>query len=136
MTRRAVLGALPGGTFGLRCSLPGIDVMTGDSTNQNQFSFNSDWTDIAKVQQVGLATIPPNILSGMTIPFTDLGYRPFVEVRRVAGAVVYDDWFVSGQAGIGVQISTNSIVAASDLNGRVGTYTLLYMIFAVPVPTQ
>jgi hypothetical protein len=136
MTRRVVLGALPGGTFGLRVSLPGVDVMTGDSSNSTQFSFNSDWTDIAKVRQVGIATVPPNIPPGVAIPFPDLGYRPFVEIRRLNGALIYDDWFNSVQSGIGAQIGTNSIVAPSDLNGSVGAYALLYMIFAIPVPTQ
>jgi hypothetical protein len=134
-TRRDVLGALPGGTFGLRCSLPGVDVITGDSNDPNQFSFNSDWTDIAKLHQVGVAVIPAPPPFNVSVPFPDLGYRPFVEVRRVSGNIVFDDWLRNGRYGIGAQIETSQIIMPA-LFSPAEAYVVLYMVFAVPVPTQ
>lgn len=84
-TRRAVLGALPGGGFGLRVSLPGFDVLADDPTDVSKFSFNSDWTDLLRTHQYGF------VATNQTVPFPELGYYPFIEVRQVSPSDAYDD---------------------------------------------
>jgi hypothetical protein len=123
--RRAILGKYNDGTFGLRCSLPGADAAFG---SDDQMSFDSNWTDIAKIHQVGIATS-----SFSKIPFPNLGYKPFMEVRRLDGTTVYDDYISATVSGFnGSNISTDGFVAQAAS----GTFGLVYLVWRIPAPVQ
>lgn len=110
MSRRVVLGKQNDGTYGLRVSLAGKDALTGDSST-GDFSFDSSWTDITQIHQVGIATQTASGRSPMDIIYPDLGYVAFAEVRWLNGLTIYDDYYVTGSTaifGIAAQIrSTN-----------------------------
>jgi len=74
MTRRVVLGKQQSGGYALRVSLPGVDALTADANNPNQLSFNSDWTDLAKIHQMGQAFV-------YAAPTTTYIYFPAVIVK-------------------------------------------------------
>lgn len=57
MTNRVVLGALPGGSYGLRVSVPGADV-TNPAIPPFQKSFDSDWFNSAKIHATGSIFVP------------------------------------------------------------------------------
>lgn len=63
MIPRVSLGQQPDGTYGLRVSLPNINVLAADPNNSNHLSFNSDWPDILRTHMIGQATIQlyPNL---------------------------------------------------------------------------
>jgi hypothetical protein len=85
------------GKYGLKISRPGYNAVTHDDQSIEYFSFNSEWTDIGRVHARGIASLPlnpqrlPYGTTTKTIPFTNLGYIPFVEVRRKSGLTYYDD---------------------------------------------
>lgn len=148
MTRRVVLGKYADGvTFGLRVSLAGVDALTGDSST-GDFSFDSEWTDVAKIHMVGIAswsatafTIPnppnpPINVPGFAVNWSALGYMPFIEVRTLVSNVVFDDFFnTSFPSGFYVGPSSGLpngfTLATSD-----SSMQLLYIIYAIPVPSQ
>jgi hypothetical protein len=141
-TRRVILGNLGGGTFGLRVSLPTKDVIT-DAGDENNLSFDSGWTDIVKMIQVGVAskTVADSAFAADTnVLFTDPGYIPFVEVRQRSGLRVYDDYFPYNDSG-----AVYHGVAANMYSDRFGlraiasgsswlAYDVVYAVFRVPVP--
>lgn len=59
MTDRVVLGALPGGGYGLRVSLPGFDVKNANLA-PNQKAFDSEWTNTLKYHAIGSVFLPVN----------------------------------------------------------------------------
>lgn len=125
-TPAAVLGKYANGTtYGLKTSLPGINALTDDDTDPSKFSFNSEWTDIVRPHQIGIASFPANLT---TIFFPGLAFRPFYEVRRVIGSVIYDDRFVgSPQApwvGMFSDVSTNALTLIAPPGG-----SAMYVIY-------
>ncbi|MFC0243683.1 hypothetical protein [Rhodopseudomonas telluris] len=120
----AVIGLL-GGAMRLRTSLPNFDAMTGPDAGM---SFDSEWSDILKIHQIGIAT-SAQYYTPVAVAFPELGYSPFIEVRRLAGNVVYDDYVSDTQYGLGAAIFSNRF--------EMSTYdpiTVLYAIYRVPVP--
>src|SRR6516165_7171619 len=98
--RRARLGTFPNGKVGLRVSAAGFDAVTA-TDDGHAITFDSDWTDIAKITAVGVATetVVGNTsgvnLFGIRATYPDLGFKPFIEVRQLSGSIVFDDWFNS-----------------------------------------
>lgn len=118
-----------GSTMGLRVALPGFSAFTAPD-DPNQISFDSEWSDLVKVHQVGIASFSPNFPGSVTVLFPNLGYNPFVEVRKMVGTTIYDDFYISTRAGIGMTISTDRIVYAS----ADPAFTFIYAVYRIPVP--
>lgn len=149
MTRRVVLGQQNDGSMGLRISALGVDAFVGDGQG-GDFTFNSDWTDIAKIHAVGIATYSTVTVGGFWVleaTWPDLGYKPFVEIRRLIGSVVYDDWWIAapgsgGGTGSGVFSANINSTGISLLSERIagGTrpanFFVLYIAYKIAVPSQ
>ena len=146
MARRVVLGLQNDGTYGLRVSAPGVDALSGDGQG-GDFTFNSAWTDIAELHQIGILSYAAsglkgydgsgavNFNSGFGALYTSLGYRSFVELRRfTTGNVVYDDfWETANAAGPGgSQINRDCFRApAASTSDKV-----FYVVYKVAAPQQ
>jgi hypothetical protein len=130
MTRRICIGALPDGTYGMWCSAPGVDVMTADPDDGNQLTFNSNWTDIAKVHQSGAGV---SNSSNQFVAWPDLGYKPFVEIRIREGGRVYDDTFTGYEIGIAPIIQTDRMQLLSRAYpGMVTDFAFVYVVYKIP----
>jgi len=129
--RRVVLGKFDDGvTFGLRVSLPGFDALAGSSAG-GDFSFDSTWTDITKLHQIGLFSFATTQVS---IFFTNQGFPPFLEIRRYVSNVVYDDyWNASNPYGADAFLFTNGELRINNPGG--GATTGLYLITKIPCPS-
>jgi hypothetical protein len=127
MAQRVVIGKYNDGvTYGLRVSLPGIDALTGDSSG-GDFSFDSQWTDIAKTLLVGIATAASTTIS---VSWVSPGYIPYGEFRYISGNSVYDDYFGSLRAnGIGAILTTGGATLTPVPSGA----SCLYVIHQIPV---
>jgi hypothetical protein len=138
MSRRAVIGKQNDGSYGLRCSLPGIDAFVGDGLGGG-FTFNSDWADIAKVHAIGVTTWQANawevtpgsgiFLSGFTAAWTSQGFIPFAEVRRlISGVVINDDrWTSTMQFGNYTQIHADKFRAPDSSTSD----QVLYLVYKI-----
>ncbi len=134
MTRRVVLGKQQNGGYALRVSLPGVDALTADANNPNQLSFNSDWTDLAKIHQMGQAFVYAAPTTTY-IYFPILGGIPFIECKYI-DAYVHDDYayaFVIGvstnwQTWVRCGITNNYIVPSPGGLGNV-SYVCQYVIY-------
>lgn len=123
--RSATIGRWLDGVLRLRTSLIGYDAYTGPDEGM---SFDSEWNDIVKVHAIGIAG-SGQFYAPVTVPFPDLGYSPFIEVRRLDGNVVYDDYVSDTVYGIGASIASNGFV--------ISTYdpiTVLYAVYRIAVP--
>lgn len=135
--RRVVLGKYNDGvTFGLRVSHAGVDALTGDSSGEG-FAFDSNWSDIAKLHVVGVASEVFNGVSytiDATIP--SLGYKPFAEIRRLESNVVRDDYWTSTapSGGYGFFSSNTAIRCGFGSPSPTG-HQALYVVYAIPVPS-
>lgn len=107
MVSRVVLGALPGGGYGLRVSRPGFDVLNSGLSGQ-QLSFDSRWPTSARLHMQGSIVCSPagNITTYSTVAFgIDFGVLPPVLVQMNNGnGWQSTDWNYNGgswQAGGG-----------------------------------
>lgn len=139
MSRRVLIGKYNDGvTYGLRVSLPGVDVLTGDSSDATQFSFDSNWTDIAQLVAVGTISVPILASPGYVDAFfPSLGYYPFCEARRISGNVINDDYFkgvtgTSGVQGVPTEIMTDRLRFNMDIDSA---YNAVYVVYNVAVPS-
>ncbi|ACF01843.1 hypothetical protein Rpal_3341 [Rhodopseudomonas palustris TIE-1] len=125
-TRRAVAGRLLDGR-GIKTSLINFDALYA---SEGQLSFDSRWTDLLKVHQLGIASMP-DIGQGYQadVYFPDLGYSPFIEIRKLVGNVVYDDYMNGSQFGFGATIYSNRF-----RGGATPPTNIVYAIYRVPVP--
>lgn len=140
MARRVVLGQQNDGTFGLRVSAPGVDAFAGDGQGAD-FTFNSAWTDIAKIHQVGVVSWSPTAytnsngitFAGFSGVWTDLGYKPFIEVRKLVGNVVYDDyWNAANPFGQAAIILSNQFQSPESST----TDRVIYIVYRIQAPVQ
>lgn len=134
MVRRVAIGGLPDGSNGMWCSAPGVDVMTvADPLDGNLLTFNSNWTDIAKVHQSGAG------VSDGSYPFLawpDLGYKPFIEIRLVQGGRIFDDTLSSYDFGLAATVFSNGLRPGSRAYpGATTDYSYVYVAYKIPVPT-
>lgn len=142
MTRRAIIGNMGGGIFGLKVSRPGYDVTTCDPDDPLQTSFYSQWTDVVKVLDGGYATNSSSLPSTKVV--TDPGYIPWIECRQVSGSTVYDErtpftWGTTGTTsldGLGITSERGVITLPGTPTGSPVSYTVLYVVFNISVPTQ
>jgi hypothetical protein len=147
--RRVVIGKYNDGvTIGLRVSLPGVDALTGDSSDPGNFSFDSEWTDIAQIHQVSLTsrttyTQPWGtglVVTGFRTTWPALGYKPFVETRLYSAGVIYDDYFPNNPDGSPWISGSQSRIPDVDPNGLycVGGASgdqMLSIVYAVAAPS-
>lgn len=92
MTRRVILGALPGGDFGLRVSKPGYDALS-TSLQPKQLSFDSRWTRAARVHMTGTVTGNSTVFFGKTFPSPPLVYVVFTDSQgRYRNYSVYGEF--------------------------------------------
>lgn len=91
-TRRVLLGAYGNGIMGLKTALPGYDSHVDDDDDVNKFSFNSQWTDIARIMQVSVGVV---VNPAITFAVPDQGFRAMAEFRRWNGSeTFYDDYCI------------------------------------------
>jgi hypothetical protein len=116
-------------------SAPGVDVMTANPLDGNQLTFNSNWTDIAKVHAIGVGHYgSPG--DPIKVFWPNLGYKPFLEVRVWDGAGrVYDDAFLSAAIGTGAIIQTDGFNPTSQIASS-PVFPFTYVAYKIPVPVQ
>ena len=95
--RRTVFGDLGDGNLGMRCSSRGNDALTA-SDDGTSITFDSRWTDIVKATVMGIAGEQTVVIGGSTVwrcqvSIPNLGYIPFIEMRKLEGNVCRDDYF-------------------------------------------
>lgn len=144
MTKRIALGALNGGSFGLRVSQPGYDVTTLNpqnvvSDNQNLI-FNSDWASVLPLVASGSVALGAG--ASETVSYDDLGFTPFANIM-FSGASYFEsgNWFPGtypkfyswGEGGASAyQVSAFASATGLALsNGTSGTITIGYAIYNV-----
>ncbi|SHJ69690.1 hypothetical protein SAMN05444159_1256 [Bradyrhizobium lablabi] len=139
MSRRVVLGQQNDGSMGLRVSAPGVDALTAVDDGHN-LTFNSAWTDIAKIYMVGVAANTSITVNGLTLPgfqvtWPALGYKPFVEARLLQSNVIYDDYlsatFPSGSYAEIRDATPNTLSLFGNMPGS----SLLFVVYQIPVPS-
>lgn len=141
---RVTLGALPDGSLGLRTSAFGADSFTG-TDDGHSITFDSRWTDIAKISAIGIASEvlsdPFGVGGGFAAYFIqasypNLGYKPFVEIRRLASNVVYDDWWSSTlTSGSYCVINPGGVIGQSNGASPSGSQ-MLFCAYQIPVPSN
>ena len=146
MVRRARLGKQLDGSFGVRVSAAGADAAAVDPDSAF-LTFNSGWTDIVDLHQIGTlsyaasglkaydaAGTPSFTGSGFGVLYTSLGYRPFVELRRFTTAnVIYDDYWESTQeAGANCGIWRDCFRASSASTSD----KVFYVVYKLAGPQQ
>jgi hypothetical protein len=128
--RRVVRGRFLNGSGGIRISLPPYDALLDDSSDPRKFSLDSDWPDLVKIHMAGVGS--KNASADATVPFAELGYKPFVEIRAKVGATVYDDSLAPARVGIGASIFSNRLVIPTVLSGvNAGSYDFVYVVYKV-----
>jgi hypothetical protein len=143
MSRRVVLGQQADGSYGLRVSAAGFDALTAVDDG-HAITFDSRWTDIAKIYQIGFvswalnaffASSQATILSnGFVANWPGLGYKPFCEVHRLSGNVVRDDfWDPTFTSGCYAAVFADHFTAVEN---DATSDKALYVVYQIPVPSQ
>jgi hypothetical protein len=137
---RVRLGAFPDGKVRLRVSSPGFDAVEAIDDG-HAITFDSDFTDIAKITAVGIASQVAVTNSGITsfaiqATYPNLGFKPFVEVRSLVGSVVFDDFLNSTfPSGSYTQVESSQLtVNASGTQTNAGLQAL-FIVYRIPVPS-
>jgi hypothetical protein len=139
MSRRTRLSST-----GLRVSAAGFDAETA-SDDGHAITFDSNWTDIAKISAVGIAgEVVVNNISGTDIFgvrcfYPNLGYKPFIEIRQLQGATVSDDfWTGVANAGTGAYAKVEATQASVTVVGGPANqgFQALFVVYQIPVPSQ
>jgi len=133
-TDRVVIGKYLNGTMGLKVSMPGYSALNDDDSDASKFSFNSQWNDLVKIHMMSVVSSYTPITTGSVthyyIFFPNLGYKPFVEIRRVDGNKFYDDGPASSNSvGYGGPVTSNSV----EVNPIA---SLLCVVYKIPVPVS
>jgi hypothetical protein len=143
MSRRVRLGPQADGSIGLRVSASGFDALTA-SDDGHAITFDSRWTDIAKIGAIGLAgEVVINNVSGTDIYavrcfYPNFGYKPFIEARRFESPnLIHDDWWNSSFPGGSYTLieASQATVGTSNPGGALGLLAL-FIVYQIPVPTQ
>lgn len=135
MVERVRIGHLPDGTEGVWTSPAGVNVSTvSNPLDGNQLTFNSNWTDIAKVHQSGVAD---SNASNPKVYWPDLGYKPFIEVRVVEGSLVFDDSFAGIDIGSASESQSDGLRPTSGRSypGMRTDFRYIYVAYKIPVPS-
>lgn len=148
MSRRVVLGRYLNGTMGLKVSRPGFDALTDDDSDPNKFSFNSQWSNIVPVHQVGIVGPYPYTVEttgSVEPPWVDVGHNlafiPYIEARAFypqnsftsAGDVVYDDYRTLWSENIQVQVGAKGQAYPNRISLKVQAYFLYGPKLADPI---
>jgi hypothetical protein len=139
--RRVRLGTFPDNKVRLRVSSPGFDAVEAIDDG-HAITFDSDFTDIAKITTVGIANeVVINVVSGVNVfgiraTYPNLGFKPFVEVRSLVGSVVFDDFFNSTfPSGSYTLVESSQLtVNASGSQSNAGLQAL-FIVYRIPVPS-
>jgi hypothetical protein len=137
MSRRSRLSS-----NGLRVSASGFDAATATDDGL-AITFDSNWTDIAKISAVGVASeVVVNVITGTNIFglrafYPNLGFKPFIEMRRLAGTVVFDDFWDSTfpSGGYAIVEATQATVTFGQGPSNLGLQAL-FVAYQIPVPSQ
>lgn len=141
---RMVLGKQADNTLALRTSAFGFDAFTAADDGVG-VTFDSRWTNIAKLWAIGIATTQVSgFITGTPIfncigTYPDIGYKPFVEVRRLISNVMFDDfWDSSFPSGCYAHISSNAFSATPGAAGAFvnSGYQAVFAVYQIPVPSQ
>ena len=142
---RVILGTLPDGSLGLRTSAVGADAATAPDDGFST-TFDSRWIDVTKISALGISSfafiaVPENDQSPtfqswrLRASYPNLGFKPFIETRRLdSGVVIYDD-FLDGNAPGG---SYTLIYPGNAYTGGYSTnqgFQMLFVIYPIPVPS-
>lgn len=150
---RTVLGKKANGNMGLRCSLSGVNALTGDSS-LGGFSFDDEWTDIVKVAMTGIASVPGGTFSAALPPPVatvshGLGFVPFIEARLLSASNVISDDIMSLTSflasnrfsGVPCSVTSSSIDFQAQQSGGLSggnipyvAYSVLYVVYNISVP--
>jgi hypothetical protein len=144
MSRRTRLGLQADGSIGLRVSASGFDALTA-SDDGHAITFDSRWTDIAKIGAIGVAgeSVIANVsgtnIYGVRCFYPNFGYKPFVEVRRLdSGNIIHDDWwsgtFPGGSYGL-IEATQCTLQSTGNPGGPLGLQAI-FIVYQIPVPTQ
>ena len=138
--RRTRLGTFPDGKVRLRVSAAAFDAVTA-TDDGHAITFDSDWTDIAKITAVGVASQVPINLSGITsfvivATYPNLGFKPFIEVRQLSGSIVFDDFFNSNfpSGSYTLVEASQATVSVSGTQSNAGLQAL-FIVYRIPVPS-
>ena len=138
--RRTRLGTFPDGKARLHVSAAGFDAVSA-TDDGHAITFDSDWTDIAKITAVGVASQVPINNSGITTftiiaNYPNLGFKPFVEVRQLSGSIVFDDWFNSNfpSGSYTLVEASQATVSVSGTQSNAGLQAL-FIVYRIPVPS-
>lgn len=133
MSRRVRIGDFPDGTTQLQTSMHGYDAMLADHNDINQISFSTRWTNPVRIHSLGAASVSPaGPGGGVNILFPELGYIPFIDVRRAAGNVFYDDRFNDDQLATDIfAYAQSNGISVFAMTGGAGQ--VLYLVYAVPI---
>jgi hypothetical protein len=139
--RRVRLGTFPDGKVRLRVSAAGFDAVEAVDDG-HAITFDSDFTDIAKITAVGIAS---QVLTGtaggvntfaIRATYPDLGFKPFIEVRSLSGSVVSDDFFNSTfPSGSYTLVESFQLTVTSSGGGSNLGLQALFIVYRIPVPS-
>jgi hypothetical protein len=137
MSRRTHLSSA-----GLRVSASGFDAATA-TDDGHAITFDSNWTNIAKISAVGVAgesvvaTNGPTNIFGLRAFYPNPGFKPFIEMRRLIGNVVFDDFWDSTfpSGGYVVVEATQATLTFGQQPTNLGLQAL-FVVYQIPVPSQ
>ncbi|RUU75714.1 hypothetical protein [Mesorhizobium sp. M7A.F.Ca.MR.362.00.0.0] len=126
MANRLVMGAVDG-SYKLKVSKPGYDVMTA-LTNE-QLAFSTDWDDAGKVLMTGSATLNGSGILQMTVPFFTerLNVMAMVKIGSVYWPMSTFGSNINQNASIGLRpdISTVAFFGGTGSGGCVFYYAIM-----------
>lgn len=124
MTRRVILGDLPGGDYGLRVSKPGYDALS-TSLQPKQVSFDSRWTRSARVHMTGKVTGDSTVYFGKTFSTPPLVYVVFTDSQGR-----YRNYSVYGQFSDG-NLEVRTLRDRVTFNLTSDAYPATYVVVAI-----
>jgi hypothetical protein len=115
MSRRVLIGEDGSGNFAFKTTLPGYDALLDDDQDAEKFSYNSAWSDMIQVHQVGISGVlgAPSVIS---VSYPDLGYVPYFDAKLYMSSVYWNDY----NQLIGGGFRTTSLIAFAP-NGSTST---------------
>lgn len=137
--RRVVLGVQNDGSIGMRVSSSGHDAFT-EADDGSAITFDSSWSDLVKIHAVGVVgttLVPSGSISSykFSVTFPDLGYKPFAEMRRLVGNVLYDDYVSSNLPSGGYfRMVSNTLLENVGDSTIAPSDQAIYVIYKIPVP--
>ena len=141
-TRRSRLGTQADGSIALRVSAPAFDAVTAIDDGHS-LTFDSRWTDIAKIVAIGVvAETVVNVITGTNVFgvrafYPDQGFKPFIEIRLLQGNVVFDDFVNSSFPAGGYTLIERTQATMGAGSGPTNNgMTCLFAVYNIAAPSQ